>query len=500
MVWWTRLADTGQRNATLIFEEEGLLDEYGPLLRSIRVPATSRGRVLALLTAIADGDADRKQAVLDAAQTPSERQSLADLVSPPTKSESTETPVTDVGPAGFDVVVRAYAAGQFATVIDAFISDPRVEHAELAVAAVLDSDAMDQADRVLSLVMEIESRGVLNLSRRGRADLESLKRVASDACWSWVEWASRLASQTRWPDASSVARDQGGMWEPIARLDADAVNQLADYLLEAPEGVNANQLRFSLDLLCTQATVILREGVANEYCHTVLILLSEEDNLSEPVRYAYADLFEAWLAAGPSESDYREVLNEARGVWNRIASRVALPWAITVLYALADAPCPDNASRTAFAAHLVAGARKHYARVGLRERVEVEFLADELGVGAIDIEIPQAEHDVWSTLDGRIVGIYSLLPRVVSSLRSRLERLCSVGEVRGNHDKVATPALTNLAQRADYLIVDTWHATHQATAAIDAVRAKDRQILPSQRGLSGFLRALEDALAIEGNE
>jgi hypothetical protein len=69
-----------------------------------------------------------------------------------------------------------------------------------------------------------------------------------------------------------------------------------------------------------------------------------------------------------------------------------------------------------------------------------------------------------------------------------------VGEVRENHDEVATQALRSLAERADYFIVDTWHATHQATGAIDAVRPRERQILPRQRGLTGFLRALETAL------
>ncbi len=497
MVWWTRLVDTGRQRAQT-FQQEGLLDEYGPLLRSIRVPATRGGRILALLTAWADGDTDRQQAVLDAAQTPDELQDLVGLVSAPDVPEVIEPSAeTSAASASMDTTGAAYAAGQFADVIDAFIAEPRSDCAEWAVASVLDTNAADQAHVVLALVMDIESHGTLTLSRRGRDDLEQLKRVVSDACEGWVEWTSRLADQTRWPDASSVARDQEGAWKPIAQLESQEVDQIADALLEAAVSENADQVRFSLDLLCKQATETLKEGVANNFCHSVLILLSEQENLSEPVRNAYLDLFEAWLLAGPTVSEYRDVLNEATGIWNRINAPRASPWAISILTSVSDFSCPDEASRTAFVAHLVAGMRHHHARLGLRERVEVECLADNLGIGAVEVEAPQDELDVWAKLDGRMIGIYSLLPRVGLSLRKRLDRLCSVGEVRENQDKVATPSLRNLAKRAEYLIVDTWHAAHQATEAIDAVRPRDRQILPRQRGLSGFLLALEEALYAE---
>jgi hypothetical protein len=82
------------------------------------------------------------------------------------------------------------------------------------------------------------------------------------------------------------------------------------------------------------------------------------------------------------------------------------------------------------------------------------------------------------------------------------QRCCMGTEplARGSHrakplgDTVATQALRTLAKNADYLLVDTWHATHEATAAIDAVRPRNNQIMPKGHGISGFLRALEGAL------
>jgi hypothetical protein len=44
------------------------------------------------------------------------------------------------------------------------------------------------------------------------------------------------------------------------------------------------------------------------------------------------------------------------------------------------------------------------------------------------------------------------------------------------------------------MVVDTWHAAHSATTAIDSARPKSRQILPQQRGVTGFLRAIQNSL------
>ena len=173
---------------------------------------------------------------------------------------------------------------------------------------------------------------------------------------------------------------------------------------------------------------------------------------------------------------------------------MAIPWAIGVLEILTDAPCPDMSARTQLAVQIVEGSRRLYGRLSLRERVELEALAGELGLDSQEVIAREAEREVWSELDSKLVGIYSLLPHAASNLEQRLRQLCSVGEVRGNQDLVATPALRSLAKRSDYLIVDTWHAAHQATGAIDAVRPREKQILPTQRGTTGFLRALEGSL------
>jgi hypothetical protein len=134
--------------------------------------------------------------------------------------------------------------------------------------------------------------------------------------------------------------------------------------------------------------------------------------------------------------------------------------------------------------------------LSLRQRVDVEAMAPEFGVQALPVDLARSGEDrpVWACLDGKVVGLYSLLGQAIPRFTARVRMLCAPAEVRGNADTTATSALTSLAERADYLVVDTWHAAHQATGAIDAVRPRERQILPRQRGVSGFIRALEESL------
>jgi len=88
------------------------------------------------------------------------------------------------------------------------------------------------------------------------------------------------------------------------------------------------------------------------------------------------------------------------------------------------------------------------------------------------------------------------LPRAGTRLRERLMELAGGAsvQVEQNTDMVATASLRSLAANADYMVVDTWHATHSATIAIDSVLPRDRQVLPRGGGVMSYLAALQDRL------
>lgn len=491
MVWWTELAGTSHLSLLAAFHDRGVLQTFGSLLRCPHIPSTQEGRFVAFLTALVDGEIARQEAILEHVDGTDEQARLRELATHGPSGSNGVAVSVDAEPG--DPIVVAFTAGRFADVVSRFLEQPSADQADLAVQAVLESRITGDASRVLAEVLEFDARGELDLSRRGRRDLQDLGRLAGDVCDGWVAWSTRLAGDARWTDASAVARDQAAFWTRIGELDAVEVSDICEALIEAVGGVNDDQLRASLDILCSEAVSQLERGSADDFCQAVLLLLSEQDNFSEMVRIAYLDLFIAWLGVGPSKAEYSKMIEQTSAIWKAIASPVAIDWAIGVLEAVTDLPCPDGPGRTVFAASMVDRTRQFYARSSVRSRVEIEMLASDLGLATREIQVPEAEESAWSELNGKLLGLYSLLPRAATLLGRRLATLSSV-EVRGNDDKVATPGLRALAERADYFIVDTWHAAHQATGAIDSVRSRDRQILPAQRGVSGFLRALESVL------
>ncbi len=461
MIWWTELVGQDSRGLRAAFETRGVIAEFGPLLRTIRVPSTPQGRSVALLTAFADDDADWQRAILEGANDAAEELDLQSITTQPGASPPL---AVDVVTADTDSIADAFGSGRYHEVIVRFLDAPEPRYADLAVQAVLETGLVEAAGSILAAVRDWEAGGAISLGRRARRDVEDLEGLVGDSCTSWVMWTQRLAADLLWPDASAVLRNQVATWEPLHHLSAQHVTEVADSLLSAVGGPNDDQLRAGLDVLCRTAAAVLISGPPNDFCRIVLELLSEQQNFSDMVRSAYLDLFAAWLQAGPAANEYSEVIHQAIDIWERIASPFAADWVIGILEAAIDAPCPDPAGRTLLGIQLIDGVRHLYGRLGLRQRVELETLAVEFGIPRQTLESTPDDRSVWSKADGALIGLYSLLPRAAASLEARLAQLCRPREVRGNSDKVATQALRSLAERSDYLIVDTWHAAHQATA------------------------------------
>lgn len=110
------------------------------------------------------------------------------------------------------------------------------------------------------------------------------------------------------------------------------------------------------------------------------------------------------------------------------------------------------------------------------------------------------ERDVWASLDGASVGLYSLVTGAGIKLRAELDQLCRVRSLTQRTDTNASAALRALAKNADYMIVDTWHAAHPATVCIDDVRPRSQQILPRRGGTLAFVTAIEDALIARASD
>jgi hypothetical protein len=478
MLWHTELGNRNRPGPS----EAG--SRFGVLIGSVDVPSTPYGRAAVLVSAAAQHDDDRVQRILAAAADDTERDWLRTLV--PARG----TP--DI--AADDSVMDLHRVGNFPAAVTAFLRSPTAEAVDAAVESVLNSDDSARAGQVLAHARAFLDSGEAKRHRRLDRDLDELKDLAGNTVDGWLDWARRLARSERWPEAEKTLRSSSGDWPEAGRLSPAEAEAFSDALFEGCTGVNQDQARLALDLLC-RAAASAAGTAAGTIADAVLTVLSDQDNLSGPVRDAYLDLLESLVGAGPTAKDYREWVEGAGALWQKIAAPSAADWGIALVDMLQEASAPDDGVRRAVATQVVVRSQEFRHRLSSRQDTEIVLLATELGLSikAGPADVP-AEDDVWSRLDGKLVGIYSLLPLAAERVRDRLNRLAKPAGVVGNADHVATAALRSFATRADYLVVDTWHAAHAATGAIDEVRPRSRQILPRGRGVTGFVQAIEEAL------
>ena len=487
MIWRTEIAElVGDGDAPdAIYTKHNLGSRYGNVLSAVDVPSTEAGRALGVVVASALNDENRLQRLLAGAVDHLEQERLRRIER---RRKPTELPEV--------VSVHGlFEQGQHGAVIRAFVNAPVPETAELAVESILEAEDATHASVVLDAVEKFIAEGLLVPGRRLRRDLEDLTALASSRCVDWIEWGTRIGGGVPWPDGARILRAQHNQWTAPGQLSSKQVETLSHNLLSAWDGVNQDQILAALDILCEAAAAVTSMPHTAEFCDAVQLLLADQDNLSGPVRDAYIRLFDEVLAGAPTGERYRQTVNQAVELWKRISAPTTIDWGISLADLLLSHPSADLGARVEAVNAIVSKARYFEQRSNLRQRMEIETLAAEIGIPSRQLGPATTGADiVWNRLDGRFVGIYSLLPRAAEALDRRLRALCSPKVVEGNSDTVSTPALKKLADKADFMIVDTWHASHAATNAIDSVLPRSKQICPRGRGVSSYLQALEQIL------
>lgn len=496
-LWWvhfgdaavTAVAGQGLRH----FEGLGLQESHRALLDAVDVPSRPVARRVAWLSAALSEDTGRQERVR-AASSADERDLLDLLVRSP--------PPTPVAPVEQTPAARArelFDNGEFGSAVAFAETHPTVAPVvAVAVRAAYELADPELAVRAVSLVSPAIEADLPRTAGFLR-DLAHVRALAANGCSGWIDWLDRVAQPAAWLDAAQVARAAAEGW-PIAELSsAVSAGRAANLLVAGIDGPNDRQVAAVLDLLCELGEGLARLPGCEAFLDAVLLALAAQENLSNAVRGAFVALVVDIFAAAPDAARYREVVELSSDLWSQVRSVEALNWALDLLDVFAVSPSPEPGTRASFALAVGTGVLPHAARVAPHQRTMLLDLAAECGV---TLEVPQAPPpdpsdptaDPWAKLASRLVGLYSLLDGIGVRFRKRLLSLNASVSVEHNADTVATAALRSLARSADYLVVDTRHAAHQATGAIDEVRPRQRQLFPSGRGLSSFIDRLREEL------
>ena len=501
-LWRTRIASddgvTTARQALDRFTEADLAEHFTSLLRSVDVPSSASGRRLVAVSSVLDGSDERLGRLHDAGSE-TERDFISDLRSWRDRGRAGTT--GQIGPPAPVSLSELLDLGDWEGVLrgaEERPGDPRA--AEAAVRAAFETEDPALSRRAVTLLSQVPEKE-LNPLPGFRRMLHEVRIAGEDECLSWAAWLERVGRPEAWDRAAEVLRAESGTWDIAEFASGSLAEAAGTHLLEGSGNTNANQVRLSLDLLCTLAGNLVARAAGDSLVQAVMMVVSEQQNPSHQVQEALRGLLEPLLDSGPDGGRYAEYVSLLDDAWKKVASRSTFDWGLDIADLLISTPCPDPSARARFIHALMSWALGHRQQLADRQTVMANMLADQAGLG-LSLEIapsPPGHGNIWAPLASARVGLYSLLPRAGIRLQERLSELAGRRvTVEQNDDHVATAGLRSLAAHADFMVVDTWHAKHSATIAIDAVLPRVRQVLPQGGGVMSFLAALQDRLESDG--
>lgn len=478
-----------------------LPQDFHLLLDSIDVPTSPDAQRLVALRAIEQKSVDRS-ARIRSKINPSYLgwiEEIGSIASASVQIEflDTETETLDRDPE--QIALEHLGFGRLTDLVDMAAHFPnKFAVVDLAVRIVLDFRDRDAAKRLMELVPGIES---ISSELRFQARVVELAELAQDSCGSWSQWLIRVASDEIWPTASDVIRNAHLDW-PIDEFESVTRSQQCAQLLDnAQHGVNAGAIERSLDLLCGLGSEIGVYAASDQFIDALLMLLLEGIP-SSSVAKSFVDLVRDLLDNGTTSDRYSDLLTVCIQAEELYTSRHLLESLIDLLDTLALFPCADENLRIQLA--IKAGTSiERLVIIGTIDRSEVHLalpLLDELRCPAEVVqqtrsvsEVFEAE-DNWRKADGKKITIYTLFSGLGERFRDRVLQRCPGAIVIVRSDHVASQQFADVIRASDFVLVDTKHAKHSATAQIDDLLQRDFQILPVGKGVTSFLRALEGRL------
>lgn len=494
-LWRARIVSddgvTSAQQAVDRFSAAGLAEEFASLLRSVDVPSSPSGRRLAAVAAALDGSDGRLERLLGAASD-TERPFITDLRSWRDRQRDRE-----VGAPAAAGARELLDREDWEGVLQAAENRPGDRQAtEAAVWAAFQTGDAHLSRRAVALLVQVPDAELSHVPGFRRA-LHFVRIAGADECTSWADWLERVGRPDAWDHAAEILRGESANWGVTDFASASVAESAGTSLVEASANANADQVRLSLDLLCSLAQELSASAAGDPLVQAIIMVVGEQPNPSRQVQEALRGLLESLLESGPDGKRYADYTDLLHDAWKKVQSRSTFDWGLDIADLLISMPCPDLSARAEFVQALTSWALGHRQQLAHRQAVMMNLLADQAGLGRIlEIGSSAPEHEnIWARLLGKRVGLYSLLPRAGIRLRERLDELAG-GQVavEQNAGHVSSPGLQSLAAHADFMIVDTWHATHSATQAIDTVLPRAQQVLPRGGGVMSYLAALQDRL------
>jgi hypothetical protein len=390
-------------------------------------------------------------------------------------------------PTQLHTAVGLYHDGDYWAALSAAESqEPVRATASVALAAAVNIGDSASAVRALGLVeaLPADDRAQLLESAVERTFLDQLiaRTSAARIPASWLDWLTN-----DWADRPDLLAEWASTWQ---RADvADDAGTFAVELLDAMNDARRGRVRNGLPVVIEWlvADGLPPSGVT--LATTIFdILLSSEPGRTE--RQVSLLLLEHVLLVGCTREEYIELIEAVSRQLPSLGARDA-SWLAECVDLFMLLATPDPVRRDLLLADAAGAATAWLERL---EPSDLSVLRQVFGDAGVPFAAAVPSPDTPAadvSGDIRSVGIYSLLEGAARVASERIRAMLPNVDVRISSGHVNSETLTALVRGADVMLVQTSHAKHAATQAINAAASDpERVVLVHGRGATALVRAL----------
>ena len=391
---------------------------------------------------------------------------------------------------GISEVLDHYQHGEFEMVLDtAERVEPDRRVAVTAMHAALNLGGAVAAARAVALVGQLPELDRETLLTHAVESVFYAKLVewnqGTQVPDGWIDWL-----QGEWPDRPDLLYEWSSTWESAALIAEEAADELAGELLDALNDERRGRVRNGLPVLVR--SLVADDGLRPPSVPMAVtifdIMLGSDPGRAE--RRAALDLLDEILITGCTTEDCRTIVSAVRDQLERLGPR-EVDWLTGVLDVWLFSAIPDPRLRDELFTDALAVAVTWFTRISDTEAIVLRKLFTD---AKLDFNPPLTDHfDVetsQSVKSFRRVGIYSLLESAANNAARWIRDEWPDVDVRLSHAHSNNSELNGLIRSSDVVLMQTSHAKHAATDAIERSVEASRLVRVNGRGATSLFRGL----------
>ena len=393
-------------------------------------------------------------------------------------------------PHSLPAVLGYYQRGEFERALDAA---ERVEPDRGVATAVMhaalnlgDAVAAARAVALVNRLPAIDRDALLSRAVEGVFYTQLVERnQGTQVPDGWIDWL-----RAEWPDRPDLLNDWSSTWEIDTLAPDEAADVLAGELLDALHDDRRGRVRNGLPTLVRW--LVADDGLQPSSVPLAVmifdIMLGSDPGRAE--RRAALHLLSEILLTGCTTDEYRTAVAAVRDQLVPLGPREA-DWLTGILDVQLFSAVPETRLRDELFAKALGIAVSWFGRIDDAEAIVLRKLFTDAG---LDFDPPLPDQTDAKT-SRRVkalarVGIYSLSESSAQNAARWIRDEWPGVDVRLSHAHSNNPELENLVRSSDVVLMQTSHAKHAATNAIERSIETSRLVRVNGRGATSLFRGL----------